>query len=362
MRGLLGRAKARIAGLGRLSSEVCTPRMAALAALIVLGLIAWPRRLLATHAAEQGSATSCAEVQSIRFSEDPEYYVLHDRAPETAELAIVSARPGPRGAVTVIAVGPVLGSMDTKNVETTRTCNAAGVTITATTTRSAGYYGAVLKNTLWRPRLEIVLVPRQGGTLLTTTWKMRLSTGAEVRHTRMPPYPDMYYPISVTTRTNEKTRPVQQIDHVAYGKAEGGVTVTSVHEITNYQGPGKPRVVDTMHPTISIRATPSILWPPNGSLMTVTVSGSIRDEAGGSGINPNTTDFFVVDQYHEVQPTGSVTMTSDGSFSFPVRLKASRDGNDPNGRRYSINVNASDNAGNSVSATAIVTVPHEHRN
>jgi hypothetical protein len=73
--------------------------------------------------------------------------------------------------------------------------------------------------------------------------------------------------------------------------------------------------------------------------------------------NPSSTAFFVVDQYRQVQPTGNVTVANDGSYSFTVELQASRDGNDPNGRRYAITLNAQDNAGNSSSATANVTVP-----
>ncbi len=152
---------------------------------------------------------------------------------------------------------------------------------------------------------------------------------------------------------------VEKTDGIADSNGSGGVTIMSVHTLTNYQGPGTPTVVDTTPPTISIGATPSSLWPPNGKLVTVTLSGTIQDDPGGSGVNPLSTSFFVVDQYGQVQPTGSVTVASDGSYSFTVQLPAARNGSDANGRRYAINVNASDNAGNSASATANVTVPHD---
>ncbi|HLW79889.1 MAG TPA: hypothetical protein VKU44_09860 [Terriglobia bacterium] len=89
-------------------------------------------------------------------------------------------------------------------MKTRSACDAKGVVVTATTTRSAEYIGAVLKNVLWRPRLEIVLASRPAGTDLTTTWKMRLTTGDEVKHTRMPPYPEMNYPVSLTTRIGDR--------------------------------------------------------------------------------------------------------------------------------------------------------------
>jgi hypothetical protein len=302
-------------------------------------------------------------VQSIRVSQEFEGDVLRDRAPKTAQLSIVPAGVGPHGTVTVIAVGPVLGSMDAENVETTRTCDANGVVVTATTTR---YDGGVQKNVLWRPRLEIVLVSRPAGTVLTTTWKMQLPSGAEVTRTDKPPYPEVPYPVTVTTRIRGGVNHygatggvANKTDQPADGNGTGGVKITSVHEITNYKGDGTQPTVDTAWPKIIVGATPSILWPPNGKLVTVTVSGSIRDEAGGSGVDADSTDFFVVDQYHRVQPTGSVTLAGDGSYSFTVQLEASRDGNDPNGRRYTIAVNASDNAGNGCEATAYVTVPHD---
>lgn len=142
-------------------------------------------------------------MQSIRVSQELEDDVLHERAPETAQVSTVSASAGPRATATAMAVGPVLGSMDSKDVETTLACDAKGVMVTATTIRSAAYGGATQKNVLWRPRLEIVLAPRRSGTVLTTIWKMRLDTGVEARHTRMPPYPEMSYPVAVTTRIQD---------------------------------------------------------------------------------------------------------------------------------------------------------------
>jgi hypothetical protein len=138
-------------------------------------------------------------VQSIRvLEEELDDDVRRDRAPDTARLSIVPSGAGSHATVTIVAVGPALGSMDVKDVETTRTCDANGVVVTATTTRSADYAGGIQKNVLWRPRLEIVLVPRRKGTALTTTWRMRLTTGAEVTRTRMPPYPEVSYPVTVT--------------------------------------------------------------------------------------------------------------------------------------------------------------------
>ena len=58
-----------------------------------------------------------------------------------------------------------------------------------------------------------------------------------------------------------------------------------------------------------------------------------------------------------VEPSGKISLRMDGSYAFTVALQASRRGNDPDGRRYTIMVRATDMAGNSDAKLAIVTVP-----
>jgi probable HAF family extracellular repeat protein len=117
-------------------------------------------------------------------------------------------------------------------------------------------------------------------------------------------------------------------------------------------------VVDTMPPAITVFANPTTLWPPNGKLVPVTVSGTVRDEAGGSGVDANA-GTAVTDEYGSVQPSGPVTVAADGRYTFTVYLQASRHGSDKNGRQYSITVSAQDNAGNTWAATTDVIVPHD---
>jgi hypothetical protein len=108
---------------------------------------------------------------------------------------------------------------------------------------------------------------------------------------------------------------------------------------------------------VTASVSPSILWPPNGKSVAVTVSGAIT--GGGCGINAATAAFAVVDEYGLVQPSGPVTLGPGGSYSFAVSLVASRNGNDKDGRQYTITVSAHDNVGNVGFASAIVTVPHD---
>ena len=147
---------------------------------------------------------SSAKVQLTNISEESDREVILEAAEKPA-LVIVSPPPSstppntPEKTVALIAFGPVLGSMDSRKLETNFTCTTNGVALTTTIIRSADYHGAVQKNVLWRPKLQITIVPRGSEVIFEAIWKMRLTTGAELNHTRMPPYPEQNYPITVTT-------------------------------------------------------------------------------------------------------------------------------------------------------------------
>jgi hypothetical protein len=115
---------------------------------------------------------------------------------------------------------------------------------------------------------------------------------------------------------------------------------------------------DTTPPAIALSAIPSILWPPNGKLRHVTLSGTITDT--DSGVNAKTAAYAVKDEYGVIHPSGSINLGPGGTYAFVILLQASRRGSDLNGRRYTITVRAEDNAGNVGSKTAVVTVPHRH--
>jgi probable HAF family extracellular repeat protein len=115
--------------------------------------------------------------------------------------------------------------------------------------------------------------------------------------------------------------------------------------------------VPTSPPAITVTATPETLWPPNGRMVPVTISGTIKD--ADADVDASTAAYAVTDEYRQVEPTGNITLRPDGSYSFTIHLQASRNENDKNGRQYSITVSALDNAGNEGSATADVIVPHD---
>ena len=116
-------------------------------------------------------------------------------------------------------------------------------------------------------------------------------------------------------------------------------------------------IADKTPPAIVISANPLSLWPPNGKMVPVTISGTITDT--DSGVNLSSGSFAVSDEYGTVQPAGPFTINPDGTYLFTVNLEASRRGSDKDGRQYTISVFAKDNAGNLGSSSIIVTVPHD---
>jgi len=116
---------------------------------------------------------------------------------------------------------------------------------------------------------------------------------------------------------------------------------------------------DTTPPSITLAVTPRILWPPNGKMVPVTILGTITDAA--SGVNASSAKFAVHDEYHLVQPHGKIALDPAGNYSFTILLQASRNGDDHDGRRYTIRVTAIDNAGNRGVKQTSVTVPHRRR-
>jgi len=140
-------------------------------------------------------------VQSVSVGADEQPAVLGEVRSGIPPPARVELRRG-EGGPTLIAIGPVLGSMDSRDVATDVATDVAysggRLTLTATITRSADYQGGVHKNVLWRPRISVLLAPQRARLTFRVVWRMRLTTGTEVAHTRMPPYPPQTYPLVVT--------------------------------------------------------------------------------------------------------------------------------------------------------------------
>jgi FG-GAP-like repeat len=110
-------------------------------------------------------------------------------------------------------------------------------------------------------------------------------------------------------------------------------------------------------PSVTISVTPKSLWPPNGELVPVIVSGKITDT--GTGCALKSAAYDVKDEYGKLQPSGPVIVGIGGVYSFTAWLQASRSGTDLDGRLYTVTVTASNNAGKTGSQSDTVIVPHD---
>jgi murein DD-endopeptidase MepM/ murein hydrolase activator NlpD/N-acetylneuraminic acid mutarotase len=107
--------------------------------------------------------------------------------------------------------------------------------------------------------------------------------------------------------------------------------------------------IDKTKPVINIHASPNTIWPPNGKMVDVKITGNSIDTS------PEKTTFQVIDEYGQIQP--SLT-----GFNQAIKLEAKRNGNDKNGRTYAIKAYAKDKAGNTSEAETTVLVPHDKGN
>lgn len=108
----------------------------------------------------------------------------------------------------------------------------------------------------------------------------------------------------------------------------------------------------------SLFVRPAILSPANGRYVTVTVSGKVTESSakrtpGGQ--------FHVIDEYARIQPHGKVVLTKIEptiySYSFTIKLQASRANSDSSGRQYNVIVGSQDDQ-NAHGLAVSVLVPH----
>lgn len=118
---------------------------------------------------------------------------------------------------------------------------------------------------------------------------------------------------------------------------------------------GKVTVIDKTPPTITFAsANPSVLWPPNHTMVPVTLSVTATDNCGGTpackivsvSSNEPIRSLDPGDRGPDWKVTGNLT----------VDLRSERLGR-RNGRIYTINLNCSDGAGNLSSTSLTVSVP-----
>jgi uncharacterized lipoprotein YddW (UPF0748 family) len=117
--------------------------------------------------------------------------------------------------------------------------------------------------------------------------------------------------------------------------------------------------VDTSAPTLTLTATPSIIWPVTGQMVNVAIEGTGSDSVSGLA----SVSYVITDEYGTPLnlPLRSLTGAST-SWSEALAVEARRDGTDKDGRTYVVVATLTDVAGNSASATITIVVPHDQGN
>lgn len=119
-------------------------------------------------------------------------------------------------------------------------------------------------------------------------------------------------------------------------------------------------IIDKTPPIISGMPAPGCaLWPPNHKLITVaTITASDPD----SGLAPGSFKVTGTSNEPSSDPNNpEIVITPNGSGGYVVQLQADRLGTGT-GRVYTINATATDLAGNTATAMATCTVPHDQSN
>jgi hypothetical protein len=113
--------------------------------------------------------------------------------------------------------------------------------------------------------------------------------------------------------------------------------------------------IDVATPSVSIASVPPKIWPANGKIISVTITGTVTDTGSGPDVGSGT--YSTVDSYGQLQPSGVFTIAPNGNYSFTIQLDSTRNKKDPAGRTYTVTVNAADVAGHGASSSVSVLVP-----
>jgi uncharacterized lipoprotein YddW (UPF0748 family) len=114
--------------------------------------------------------------------------------------------------------------------------------------------------------------------------------------------------------------------------------------------------VDTIAPAITLTATPSEIWPPNGRTVTVAINGTGADAVSGLA----SVSYVVTDEYGLILGIPVRTLSGNTSqWSESIGVEARRRGNDRDGRLYTVTATLTDLAGNTTNVSTNIVVPHD---
>lgn len=161
----------------------------------------------------------------------------------------------------------------------------------------------------------------------------------------IPGLPAIFY------KLDDENNFTRYLDNTIKITKEGSTTITyySVDDAGNVENPKLKEIkIDKTPPVVSLTASPDTVWPPNGKMVDVKITGNSTDS------HLKNTTFKVEDEYGLIEP--SLT-----TFGQTIKLEAKRNGDDLDGRKYTIEVTSEDLAENITKEYATVTVPHDQR-
>jgi len=159
---------------------------------------------------------------------------------------------------------------------------------------------------------------------------------------------EIHYQLSGTTQ-DEQNVPGSSVSLTINTEGTTDLTYYSVDNAGNQEAEQSVTLkLDKTAPSVSITANPSILWPPNNKMVDVLIGGSATDSLAGIA----STTFDVTDEYNTVEPV--IT-----NFNTTIKLQASREGGDKDGRIYTISVTTKDQADNTATSSTTVICPHD---
>jgi len=106
--------------------------------------------------------------------------------------------------------------------------------------------------------------------------------------------------------------------------------------------------IDSNQPGVTCNVSPASA-AKSSNPVTITVTGHATDTVSGVPITGGAT-FSVVDEYGVTQPSGPITLQSNGNYSFTLTLPATKNVGD-NTHVYTITVTGTDRASNTSTAS-----------
>ena len=133
------------------------------------------------------------------------------------------------------------------------------------------------------------------------------------------------------------------------GSGSHTVNFWSVDKATNTEATGSLVVnIDSTQPAVTCSVSPATAVKSSNPV-TITVTGHATDTLSGVPLTGGAT-FSVVDEYGVTQPSGPITLQSNGNYSFTLTLPATKNVGD-NTHIYTITITGIDRAGNTSTAS-----------